>query len=396
MKGEDSGRSLVRKGAAVVEAKEEFSRGLENVIAARSTLCYIDGFAGKLLYLGIPIEELADKSSFEEVCFLLWHRWLPRKEELKALDQEFRRNRTLPEDVLRFIRLIPKSSHPMEVLRTIVSLLACFDPELDDTSKEATLRKTLRVTAQMPTIVAAFHRIREGKKPVEPHPDLNHAGNFLYMLFGEVPDDFSARVMDVALILHADHELNASAFATLVTASTLSDIYSSVTTGIGALKGPLHGGANEAVLKMLQEIGVYENIEPYIQNAVMGKKKVAGFGHRVYRIYDPRARIFKEYARLLSEKKGDTTLYEMNVKIEELMIQAFGGKGIYPNIDFYSGIVYHQLGIPADLFTSMFAISRVAGWTAHVLEYWEDNRIFRPRALYVGPMEQKYIPLEER
>ena len=343
----------------MVAAKDEFSKGLEGVIAAKSALCYIDGRAGKLLYLGIPIEELADKSSFEEVCFLLWHRRLPKGDELKALDQEFRENRALPEDILGFMRLIPKSIHPMEVLRTIVSLLACFDREADDTSKEATLRKALRVTAQMPTIVAAFARLREGKEPIEPHPDLNHAGNFLSMLFGEAPDDFSARVMDAALVLHADHEMNASAFATLVTASTLSDIYSSVTTGIGTLKGPLHGGANEAVLKMLQEIGSCENVEPYIQNAVMGKKKVAGFGHRVYKTYDPRARIFKEYARLLSEKKEDTTLYEMNVKIEELMSRPSAGEGSTPISTSSQGSCTTSLGSPT---TSSPPCSRSAGW----------------------------------
>jgi len=378
------------------EAEVTFAKGLEDVIVAKSRITYIDGEIGRLVYLGIPIEEMAKHSTFEETAYLLGHGALPTRQQLDEYSRTLVANRTLPDALLNMMKLFPPTALPMDVLRTAVSALGMLDPNPKDTSKEANLLRSARLIAQFPSIVAAFARIRQGLAPVAPRPDLNHAANFLYMLSGQVPDEFTARVMDVALVLHADHEMNASTFASLVTGSTLSDMYSAITTGVGTLKGPLHGGANEAVVAMLQEIGTVENAEPYVLNALKTKKKIMGFGHRVYHAYDPRARIFKEYARELSQRKNDMTWFQIGEKIEEVMIREVGRKGIFPNVDFYSGIVYHHLGIPTDLYTPIFAIARVAGWTAHVMEYWEDNRIFRPASIYTGPKEAPYVPIDQR
>jgi citrate synthase len=372
-----------------------YALGLEGVIAAKSRLCQIDGQAGKLYYVGYPIEELVQSSSFEEICFLLWYQRLPRHEELENLQKLFRESRTLPAEVIAFIELMPHTSHPMDALRTAVSLLSTFDQN-PEKSPEANLHRAIRLTAQFPTIVATFHRLRQNQKPVAPHATLSHAANFLYMLFGKEPEEMSAKVMDAALILHADHEMNASTFAALVTASTLSDIYSAVSSGVGALKGPLHGGANEAVLKMLQEIEDPANVEAWVDQALVKKTKIMGFGHRVYRNYDPRARIFKEYARRLSEKTKFSRFFQINDKLEQTMRAKLGQQGIFPNVDLYSGIVYHQLGIATDLFTPIFAIARVSGWTAHILEYWQENRLFRPNAIYDGPPPRAYVPISQR
>ncbi len=374
--------------------REEFAPGLEGVVACRSRLCQIDGAAGKLYYLGYHIEELVG-ASYEECCFLLWHQRLPRTDELESLKKEFRKTRGLPQQVVDFIALLPHTSHPMDALRTVVSLVSTFDQN-PERSPEANLHRAISLTAKFPAIVATFHRLRQNQKPVPPHEKLDHAANFLYMLTGETPEENYVRVMDTSLVLHLDHEMNASTFAALVTASTLSDLYSAVTSGIGALKGPLHGGANEAVLKMLQEIGDPRKVEAFVDDAIAKKIKIAGFGHRVYKNYDPRARILKEFARRLSEKTRFSRYYQINEKLEVAMVERKGKQGIFPNVDLYSGIIYHQLGIATDLFTPIFAISRVAGWTAHVLEYWLDNRLFRPNAIYDGPPARKFVPLAQR
>jgi len=380
---------------AIAKKPSDYSPGLEGVVAARSRLCQIDGAAGKLYYLGYAIEDLVQHSNFEEICFLLWYGRLPRHDELETLNRHFLNHRALPSEVVPFIERLPHTSHPMDALRTIVSLLASFDAN-PEKSPEANLHRAIRLTAQFPTVVATFQRLRQNLKPILPHPKLGHAANFLYMLFGTEPDEMAAKVMDAALILHADHEMNASTFASLVVCSTLSDIYSAVSCGVGALKGPLHGGANEAVLKMLQEIEDPKNVETWVDQALAKKTKIMGFGHRVYKNYDPRARILKEYARRLSEKTKFSRFFQVNDKLEQVMQARKGQQGIFPNVDLYSGIVYHQMGIPMDLFTPIFAIARVAGWTAHILEYWQDNRLFRPNAIYYGPPPRPYVPVSAR
>ncbi len=381
--------------SSVKKETESYSPGLEGVVAARSRLCQIDGTAGKLFYCGYPIEELAEGSTYEECCFLLFHGRLPRHEELEALKDEFRQKRALPQQVIDFIAMMPHTSHPMDALRTVASLLATFDNN-PERSPEANLHRGVSLTAQFPTIVATFHRLRQNQKPVAPHAKLGHAANFLYMLTGEEPEESVARVMDIAMVLHLDHEMNASTFGSLVIASTLSDIYSAVTAGVGALKGPLHGGANEAVLKMLQAIGDPKNVEAFVDDALAKKVKMMGFGHRVYKNYDPRARILKEYARRLSERTKFSRFFKINDKLEKAMVERKGKQGIFPNVDLYSGIVYHQMGIATDLFTPIFAIARVAGWTAHILEYWQDNKLFRPNSIYEGAAPRKFTPIAQR
>lgn len=377
-------------------AEVSFPRGLEGVIAAKSVLSKVDGQAGRLTYVGYPIEVLAEQSTFEEVCFLLWYKRLPRKDELAGLDQELRANRALPPEILEILRKFPKDTDTMAVLRTATSALAQYDPEADVKGHEADVRKSIRMTARIATIVAVYHRLRHGLEPVAPRSDLNHAGNFLSMLSGTAPDALATRIMDVALILHAEHGMNASTFATMVTISTESDLYSGVTSGIGTLKGPLHGGANEEVVRMLIEIGTLDNVDGWMAKATAQKKKVSGFGHRVYKTYDPRCAVLKQYAERLSMQKKDMAFYEMGNQIEKILIEKLGQKGVYPNVDFYSGIVYHHLGIPIELFTPIFAVARVSGWTARAMEYLEDNRLFRPLDLYVGPEHQDYVPIDER
>ena len=372
-----------------------YSAGLEGVPVAKSKLCRIDGMQGKLYYMGYPIEDLASASSFEETAFLLWHGRLPKQDELDVLKSELRRNRALPQQAVDFISMLPHTAQPMDVLRTMTSLLSSFDQN-PERSPESNLHRAIAITARFPTIMATFHRLRQNQKPVEPNPKLGHAANFLYMLFGKEPDEATARVMDMALILHLDHEMNASTFAALVTASTLSDLYSAVSSGVGALKGPLHGGANEEVLKMLLQIGDAANVETFVDDALAKKIKISGFGHRVYKNYDPRARILKEYARRLSEKTKFSRFFDITDRLEAAMVARKGKQGIFPNVDLYSGIVYHQIGIATDLFTPIFAIARVAGWTAHVLEYWEKNRIFRPASIYDGPEPRTYTPMSQR
>ncbi len=370
-----------------------FKAGLEDVVAGTSDICFIDGHEGRLLYRGYNITDLAAHSSFEEVAFLLWHGHLPMAPELQAFRQELARERTAPAPVMALLQSLPHSTHPMDVLRTAVSLMGIYDPDGDAMTPEANRRKAGRLTAQLPTVIAAFDRIRSGKSPVDPDPELPLAENFLYMLHGERPPALHAHVMDVALMLHADHELNASTFSARVTAGTLSDMHSAITSAIGTLKGPLHGGANEQVMHMLEEIGSVNRVEGWMADALAAKKKIMGFGHRVYKTEDPRATILRRYSEEVGRMAGELKWYEMLRKVEALFPQ---GKPLYPNVDFYSGSVYALMGIPRDIFTPVFAMSRTAGWTTHVLEQYGNNRLIRPRAEYTGPTRLEYVPLEQR
>lgn len=367
------------------------TKGLEGIVAASSSISSI--IDGVLTYRGINIDELAEKASFEEVAYLLWHGKLPTQSELDGLLEQLSEYAAIPDELLQMLRLYPADSNAMAALRSAVSSLALYDAEAQDMSREANMRKAIRLQAQMPTIVAAFARIRSGQQPVAPKKGVGVAHNFLYMLTGEEPSEVAVQALDKALVLHADHELNASTFAARVTVATLSDIYSGVASAIGALKGPLHGGANEAVMIMLDEIGTLDKVESYIEDKLANREKIMGFGHRVYRGGDPRAKHLQQMSRKLCERNGDMRLYDMSVRIEEIV---FGKKGLKPNVDFYSASCYTMLGIPRDLFTPIFAISRVSGWTAHILEQYADNRLIRPRAEYVGPTDQHYVPIAER
>ena len=367
--------------------------GLEGIVAAESRISDVNGDEGKLIYAGYDIHDLAEHSTFEEVVYLLWNGELPSRTALEELKRQLSNETGLPTPIQVLISSIPKSANPMDMLRTVVSALSFYDPDLDDMSPEANLRKAIRLTAKFPTIVTTFQRVRNGLQPVEPRKDLSIAGNFLFTLRGQEPDEISTRTMDVALLLHADHELNASTFAARVTAATLSDMYSAIVSAIGTLKGPLHGGANEAVIKNLLEIGSVDNIEPWLKKALIEKKKIMGFGHRVYHTEDPRATHLREMSRQLGERTGEKKWYEMSRKMEEVMMRE---KHLNPNVDFYSASTYYALGIPTDLFTPIFACSRISGWTAHVLEQYKNNRLIRPRAEYVGARGLKYVPIAER
>lgn len=367
------------------------TKGLEGIVATTSSISSI--IDGVLTYRGINIDDLAAHATFEEVAYLLWHGKLPTASQLAELRSRLDEYAPIPAEIIEQIKLYPDGTNAMAALRSAVSALALYDEAAGDMSAEANLDKAIKLQAKLPTIVAAFARIREGKAPVAPKKGVSIAHNFLYMLTGEEPEEVAVKALDQALVLHADHELNASTFAARVTVATLSDIYSGVTSAIGALKGPLHGGANEAVMVMLEEIGSIDNVEAYITNKLNNKEKIMGFGHRVYKNGDPRAKHLQKMSRELGELTGNLELYEMSVKIEELVT---GQKGLKPNVDFYSASVYTSLGIPRDLFTPIFAISRVSGWTAHILEQYSDNRLIRPRAEYVGPVNQRYVPIEQR
>lgn len=367
------------------------TKGLEGIVAATSSISSIHD--GVLAYRGINIDELAERASFEETAYLLWYGKLPNQAELDRLRQQFSDYAEVPEAVLEQMKLYPQTANTMAVLRTAVSALALYDENANDNSRESNQLKAIKLQTQIPTLIAAFARIREGREPVAPLKNVSIAHNFLYMLTGEEPDPIAVRALDQALVLHADHELNASTFSARVTIATLSDIYSGVTSAIGTLKGPLHGGANEAVMNMLAEIGTLDQVEPYILKKLANKEKSMGFGHRVYKNGDPRAKHLQNMSRQLSILKGDSTLYDISVKVEQLVTSQ---KGLKPNVDFYSASVYTMLGIPRDLFTPIFAISRLSGWTAHILEQLEDNRLIRPRAEYTGATNQKYIPIELR
>ncbi|HUM05001.1 MAG TPA: citrate synthase [Terriglobales bacterium] len=370
-------------------------KGLEGVVATTSSICYIDGDQGVLAYRGYDIHDLADNSSFEEVCYLLWFGRLPNAEELKHLRWRMAEERKLDASVLYRLELVPKHALPMDVLRTLVSMLSYYDPEFNRNDHDANINKAIRLTAQIAMLVAHYDRIRKGKPIVDPDRSLSHAANFLLMLNGAKPSTTAERALDIALILHADHELNASTFAARVTAATLSDMHSAITSAIGTLKGPLHGGANEAVFKILMEIDS-DGADPvdYVKGMLAQKKKVPGFGHRVYHTEDPRATHLRKMSRDLGNSSGNPKWFEYSRKIEEFV---HGDKKLNANVDFYSASTYHTLGIDVDLFTPIFAVSRVSGWTAHVIEQLNDNRLIRPRADYVGPVyPQKYVPVDRR
>ena len=373
-----------------------YSKGLDGVIAALSSISAIDGEKGELTYRGIPIEVLAKYSTYEETAYLILYSKLPTKKELEDFTNQLKELRYLPKRVEEKLRELPLGSDPMDILKIAVAYAELYDPDRNKSCHEGAMRKVIQIIAQIPTIIAYYHRVRVGQEIVPPNPDLSHAANFLYMLHGNMPDEEDARIFDIALILHAEHGLNASTFAAMVTGSTLSDINSAIVSAIGTLKGPLHGGANKEVFKMLEEIGTPDKAEEYIFNALKERRKVMGFGHRVYKTYDPRAKILKEYAEYLSDKYEDRRWISISEKIEEVMTRKLGKKGIFPNIDFYSGIVYHFLGIPHDLFTPVFAMARSVGWAAHVCEYVQNNRIFRPRAYYIGPIYVEYTPIDQR
>ena len=373
-----------------------FDKGLANTIAAETQASFIDGAKGVLEYVGYDIDSLARNSTFEETVFLLWNRRLPNAAELAKLSAELRAEYDLPEAVWQMIRETPRTAHPMHMLRTLVSSLGMFDREADDNSPEANWRKSVRLLAKTPTIVANFDRHRKGKPLVRPDATMDMATNFLNMLNGARPTVAVAKALDVCLILHADHGLNASTFAARVTISTLSDMYSAITTAIGTLKGPLHGGANEEVMHMLNEIGTMDNVEPYIKERLARKDRIMGFGHRVYKAYDPRAGYLKTFAKQIATDTGNQGLYEMSTKIEDIMKTEVAAKGIYPNVDFFSATTYHSIGIDLDIFTCMFAVSRISGWTAHCMEQLAANRLIRPMAEYTGPHGLSYVVMSAR
>ena len=380
----------------------DVQKGLEGVVVAESQLSYIDGDEGRLLYRGHEIETLAERASYEEVLYLLWHGSLPTAEELSEFTATMAAERPVDDRLLDALAdLAAADERPMAALRTATSMLSASDPEPDADPAEAasTLRKGRRITAKIPTILAAYQRLRDGEEPVAPRDDLSHAANFLYMLTGEAPDDVAEETLDMALILHADHGLNASTFTSMVIASTLADTYAAVTGGVGALSGALHGGANQDVMETLLEMddSAKEPVE-WVKDAIDAGRKIPGFGHRVYNVKDPRAVILEEKSRQLGDASGDRKWYDHANEIERYLIEeaGFAEKGLAPNVDFYSGTVYYQMGIPVDMFTPIFAMSRVGGWVAHVLEQIEDNRIMRPRAKYTGEKEAEWVPVEER
>jgi citrate synthase len=371
------------------------TKGLEGVVAANSGVCYIDGDEGILAYRGIDIHELADHSSFEEVCYLLWFGRLPKKDELQQFKKRLAESRKLNPAVIDMMRNFPKSATPMEVLRTTVSSLSFYDPDQNAVDHESNVRKSFALTSQIAMVVAIYDRIRKGKKIVDADPSLSHAANFLLQLNGEKPSQTAEKALDIALILHADHELNASTFAARVTAATLSDMHSAITSAIGALKGPLHGGANEAVMKMLFAVDkAGEDPVEHVKNMLAQKKKVAGFGHRVYTTEDPRATHLRKMSEDLGRSSGNSKWFDMSRKIEKYINAE---KKLNANVDFYSASTYTTLGLDVDLFTPVFAISRIAGWAAHVIEQLDDNRLIRPRAEYIGPSyPNRYVPVERR
>jgi citrate synthase len=358
------------------------AKGLEGIVALESRLSAIDGDKGELIYRGYDIHDLAEQASFEEVIYLLWEGDLPDHNQLDAFNEQLRSERALPDDAIEMMRSIPDDANPMGALQTMASALGLFDPETDEHDEEANKRKAARLLARLPTAIAAYDRLRKGKEPVDPLPDKSTAFNFLYMLTGEEPGAAAENTFDVCLVLHADHGLNASTFTSRVIGSTLSDMYAAVSGAVGALKGPLHGGANQQVMKMLLELDESEQ-DPveYVQGKLERKERVMGFGHRVYNVLDPRAAILREMVEDLSEEQDARKWYEYSSKVQDTV---GGEKDLYPNVDFFSASVYYMLGIDIDLFTPIFAMSRASGWTAHLLEQWDDNRLIRPRAEYVG------------
>jgi len=368
-----------------VSNAEKVAYGLEGVIALESELSLVDGATANLYYRGYHIDDLVEHASYEAVVYLLFYGDLPDDEQLAAFKQTLAREQNVPQPVIELLRSLPKGSAPMALLRTAVSALAHYDPEAEDNSLEANFRKAIRLTAQAPVLVAAIGRIIQGKEPIPPKDGLGIAANFLYMLNGEEGTEVAVKTLDTALILHAEHSLNASTFAGRVTVSTLSDIYSAATTAVGTLKGPLHGGANEAVMKMLLEIGTPDRAESYVREKLARKEKIMGMGHREYKTGDPRVKHLKLLSKALNEQKGTSHWFEISERIEQIMREE---KGLLPNVDFYSASAYYALGIPPELYTPIFAVSRMSGWTANFLEQYRENRLIRPRAAYVGPFRK--------
>ena len=376
--------------------KDSIKKGLEGIVVTESQLSYINGIEGVLIYRGYPIEELAEKSTFEEVLYLLWHGELPSSDLLTEFTEDLSNHREIDPGMDKIImELADQNENSMAALRTMISMLSGYDPNKKDTKNlDVVLQQGANVTAKMPTLLAAFHRARSGKEIIPPRPDLNHAANFLYMLSGEEPNETTAKTLDTALILHCDHGINASTFSARVTLSTLSDLYSAITSAIGTLSGPLHGGANQNVMKMLLHIDK-SNVDPieWVKNSLQSGNKIPGFGHRVYKIKDPRATILGGMSKSLGLSSGDMRWYDYSISIESYLSQE---KGLASNVDFYSGSAYYQMGIPIDLYTPIFALSRVGGWVGHSIEQLSDNRLIRPRANYIGPSDMTYIPIDER
>ncbi|GBC69235.1 Citrate synthase [archaeon HR01] len=372
------------------------SKGLDDVVVKETVLSYIDGENGRLFYVGYPIEELVEHSTYEEVCFLLLHGRLPKKDELESFTDLMKSERELPKELVAILSKIPRNSNLMDVLKFGIDYLAICDEELQSKGRVDNIVTAAKIISKSSTIVAYAFRYSEGLEIVRPSQELSHAANFLYMVTGVKPDSLSSKIMDVAFILHAEHELPASSMAALVIASTLSDLYSAISGGVGALKGPLHGGANEKALEMILSIGSPENVEGYVKQVLASKGRIMGFGHRVYKSYDPRAAIFRRYLESLSQQRGDRSFLDITKKLEEVVRRELAGKPIFPNIDLYSGAVFHMLGLSKRVFTPLFAAARTVGWAAHVLEYWRDNRLIRPRATYVGPPMRRYIPVHQR
>ena len=382
-----------------MEDNHQIDRGLAGINIGTSEICFIDGEKGDLVYRGYDIRDLADRTTFEEIVWLLWNDDLPTQDQLGELQQQIAPDFAVPPALLDMLRSLPVDADPMHALRTGISLLAAFDDDADDTSVDNVRRIGRRLVAQFPTVTAAFHRIRNGQEPVDPHPDLSVAGNFLYMLNGERPSEAATRVMDAALVLHAEHGSNASAFVARATASSLTDPYSAITSAIGALKGPLHGGANTGVMATLEQIGDVEGVEDYVLET-LGKEgaRVMGFGHRVYRVVDPRAQILKNVAKELAEESGDSKWFDMSLEMERVMDREMEkrGKQVRANVDFFSASVYRMLGFPKDMYTPIFAVARISGWMAHLYEQYGDNRLMRPRLVYEGPTGRTFTPIEQR
>ncbi len=373
---------------------DKVTRGLAGIVVADSAICYIDGQKGILRYRGIDISDLIQFSSYEETTYLLWFGELPTHSQLEEFKARLAAEREIDESVWNMLTFSPSRPQPMEALRTAVSALSSYDPYNGDDSRAANVNKALYLTAKMPTIVAYYHRYSEGRERVHPDPNLSHAANFLFMLRGEPPTAPEERALDMAMLLMADHELNASTFAARVAASTLSDMYSAITSAIGTLKGPLHGGANQRAMEMMLEIGNEENVEPYITETLAKGSRIMGFGHRVYKTMDPRAIQLRGMVCTLGEEAEDPNWCDLSLKIIDTVAEK--KKGLYPNVDFFTAPLFYTLGIPLDLFTPIFALSRVVGWTAHVMEQYENNRLIRPLSDYVGPEQRPYVPIEER
>jgi citrate synthase len=374
----------------------EFRPGLADVPVAESAISFIDGKRARLEYRGIPVEVLARESCFEETAWLLLKGDLPTQRQLADFDDQLRHHRRIKYKLKDLIKCLPETGHPMDALQASVAAMGMFYPARDVTNAKSNWDSAVRLIAKLPTVVAAFHRLRAGDEAISPRDDLDHAANFYYMLFEREPSPATRKLLDACLILHAEHTMNASTFSARVTGSTLANPYTVISSAIGTLTGPLHGGANEEVLDMLDEIGTKENVRPWAESAVENKKKIMGFGHRVYKVKDPRATVLQELGEHLFAETQRPPTYDLAVELERVMADLLGSKGIYPNVDFYSGIIYQALGIPRDLFTPIFAIARVAGWLAHWLEQVQHNRIFRPEQIFVGKKDQPYVPLEKR